>query len=75
MAVEGSLRRLRTDRSDLCYQHRVDRGTPIEGRHRLQRGLSHLLRRHRCGHGCRRVGHDGASRDNADRGQQGSGRQ
>nr|BFD88156.1 aldo/keto reductase [Streptomyces sp. Xyl84] len=29
-AVEGSLRRLGTDRIDLCYQHRVDPGTPIE---------------------------------------------
>lgn len=29
-AVEGSLRRLGTDRVDLCYQHRVDPGTPIE---------------------------------------------
>ena len=28
--VEGSLRRLRTDRIDLLYQHRVDRGVPIE---------------------------------------------
>lgn len=29
-AVEGSLARLGTDRIDLCYQHRVDPGTPIE---------------------------------------------
>jgi aryl-alcohol dehydrogenase-like predicted oxidoreductase len=29
-AVEGSLRRLRTDRIDLLYQHRIDRNTPIE---------------------------------------------
>ncbi|GGJ79839.1 aldo/keto reductase [Streptomyces camponoticapitis] len=29
-AVEGSLRRLRTDRIDLYYQHRVDANTPIE---------------------------------------------
>ncbi|MEV3912670.1 aldo/keto reductase [Streptomyces canus] len=29
-AVEGSLRRLGTDRIDLCYQHRVDPNTPIE---------------------------------------------
>lgn len=29
-AVEGSLRRLRTDRIDLYYQHRVDPLTPIE---------------------------------------------
>jgi aryl-alcohol dehydrogenase-like predicted oxidoreductase len=29
-AVEGSLRRLRTDYIDLYYQHRVDPGTPIE---------------------------------------------
>lgn len=28
--VEGSLRRLRTDRIDLYYQHRVDPGVPIE---------------------------------------------
>lgn len=28
--VEGSLRRLRTDRIDLLYQHRVDRAVPIE---------------------------------------------
>jgi aryl-alcohol dehydrogenase-like predicted oxidoreductase len=28
--VEGSLRRLRTDRIDLLYQHRVDRQVPIE---------------------------------------------
>ncbi|MFD3640132.1 aldo/keto reductase [Streptomyces griseus] len=29
-AVEGSLRRLGTDRIDLYYQHRVDPGTPVE---------------------------------------------
>ena len=29
-AVEGSLRRLQTDRIDLLYQHRVDRTVPIE---------------------------------------------
>ncbi len=29
-AVEGSLRRLRTDHIDLYYQHRVDPDTPIE---------------------------------------------
>ena len=29
-AVEGSLRRLRTDHIDLLYQHRVDRNTPME---------------------------------------------
>jgi len=29
-AAEGSLRRLRTDRVDLYYQHRVDPDTPIE---------------------------------------------
>ncbi|WP_329159061.1 aldo/keto reductase [Streptomyces sp. NBC_01717] len=29
-AVEGSLKRLRTDRIDLYYQHRVDANTPIE---------------------------------------------
>jgi aryl-alcohol dehydrogenase-like predicted oxidoreductase len=29
-AVEGSLKRLRTDHIDLLYQHRVDRKTPIE---------------------------------------------
>src|SRR5437870_239270 len=29
-AVEGSLRRLETDRIDLLYQHRVDRTVPIE---------------------------------------------
>lgn len=29
-AVEGSLRRLRTDTIDLLYQHRVDRTVPIE---------------------------------------------
>ncbi|BBX61787.1 aldo/keto reductase [Mycobacterium saskatchewanense] len=29
-AVEGSLRRLGTDRIDLYYQHRLDRETPIE---------------------------------------------
>ncbi|CAM3906389.1 aldo/keto reductase [Smaragdicoccus niigatensis] len=29
-AVEGSLKRLGTDRIDLYYQHRVDRNTPIE---------------------------------------------
>src|SRR6266705_6772352 len=28
-AVEGSLRRLQTDRIDLLYQHRVDRTVPI----------------------------------------------
>lgn len=30
MAVEGSLRRLKTDRIDLYYQHRVDPNVPIE---------------------------------------------
>ncbi|MDZ4375184.1 MAG: aldo/keto reductase [Phenylobacterium sp.] len=30
LAVEGSLRRLRTDRIDLLYQHRVDPAVPIE---------------------------------------------
>lgn len=29
-AIEGSLKRLRTDRIDLYYQHRVDPNTPIE---------------------------------------------
>lgn len=29
-AVEGSLKRLRTDYIDLLYQHRVDRSTPME---------------------------------------------
>jgi Predicted oxidoreductases (related to aryl-alcohol dehydrogenases) len=29
-SVEGSLRRLRTDRIDLLYQHRVDPNVPIE---------------------------------------------
>ena len=29
-AVEGSLRRLRTDHIDLLYQHRIDRNTPVE---------------------------------------------
>ena len=29
-AVEGSLRRLRTDRIDLLYQHRVDPNVPME---------------------------------------------
>lgn len=28
--MEGSLTRLGTDYIDLCYQHRVDPGTPIE---------------------------------------------
>jgi aryl-alcohol dehydrogenase-like predicted oxidoreductase len=30
LAVDGSLRRLRTDRIDLVYQHRVDPSVPIE---------------------------------------------
>ena len=30
LAVDGSLRRLRTDRIDLLYQHRVDPNVPIE---------------------------------------------
>lgn len=30
VAVDGSLKRLETDRIDLYYQHRLDRGTPIE---------------------------------------------
>ena len=30
LAVEGSLKRLRTDRIDLLYQHRVDPEVPIE---------------------------------------------
>ena len=29
-AVEGSLKRLRTDHIDLLYQHRIDRNTPVE---------------------------------------------
>lgn len=29
-SVEGSLKRLRTDHIDLCYQHRVDPGVPME---------------------------------------------
>ncbi len=29
-AIQGSLKRLRTDHIDLYYQHRVDRNTPIE---------------------------------------------
>jgi aryl-alcohol dehydrogenase-like predicted oxidoreductase len=29
-AVDGSLKRLRTDRIDLLYQHRIDRNTPVE---------------------------------------------
>jgi len=29
-AIDGSLKRLRTDRVDLCYQHRVDPKVPIE---------------------------------------------
>lgn len=29
-AVEGSLKRLRTDRIDLLYQHRVDPNIPME---------------------------------------------
>jgi aryl-alcohol dehydrogenase-like predicted oxidoreductase len=30
VALDGSLKRLATDRIDLYYQHRLDRGTPIE---------------------------------------------
>ena len=30
VAVEGSLRRLKTDRIDLLYQHRVDPEVPME---------------------------------------------
>src|SRR5215813_6996389 len=30
LAIEGSLRRLRTDHIDLYYQHRIDPKTPIE---------------------------------------------
>lgn len=30
MTTRASLRRLRTDRIDLCYQHRVDPKVPIE---------------------------------------------
>jgi aryl-alcohol dehydrogenase-like predicted oxidoreductase len=30
VAVDGSLKRLETDYNDLYYQHRLDRGTPIE---------------------------------------------
>jgi aryl-alcohol dehydrogenase-like predicted oxidoreductase len=30
LSVEGSLRRLQTDRIDLYYQHRMDPGTPVE---------------------------------------------
>jgi aryl-alcohol dehydrogenase-like predicted oxidoreductase len=38
-AVEGSLRRLRTDRIDLLYQHRVDPSVPIEEVAEAVRGL------------------------------------
>lgn len=40
-AVEGSLRRLRTDYIDLYYQHRVDPDTPIE---EVAETLSELIR-------------------------------
>jgi len=38
-AVEGSLRRLKTDRIDLLYQHRVDPNVPIEDVAGAVRGL------------------------------------
>src|ERR1051325_1130334 len=40
VAVEGSLKRLGTDRIDLYYQHRVDPKTPIED---TVRGLAALV--------------------------------
>jgi aryl-alcohol dehydrogenase-like predicted oxidoreductase len=40
-AVEGSLRRLRTDHIDLLYQHRVDRAVPIEEVMGAMAGLVH----------------------------------
>jgi aryl-alcohol dehydrogenase-like predicted oxidoreductase len=36
--VEESLKRLRTDRIDLYYQHRVDPNVPIRGRRRHDQG-------------------------------------
>lgn len=38
-AVEGSLRRLRTDHIDLLYQHRVDPNTPMEEVATIVKGL------------------------------------
>ncbi|WP_036554756.1 aldo/keto reductase [Nocardiopsis sp. CNT312] len=46
-AVEGSLRRLGTDRIDLYYQHRVDPGTPIED---TMGALSELVAEGKIGH-------------------------
>jgi len=47
LAVEGSLRRLRTDHIDLYYQHRVDPGTPIE---ETVGALSELIAEGKVGH-------------------------
>ena len=38
LAIEGSLRRLRTDHVDLYYQHRIDPMTPIEEDRRSGQG-------------------------------------
>lgn len=38
-AVEGSLKRLRTDHIDLLYQHRVDPNVPMEGGGRNRQGF------------------------------------
>jgi aryl-alcohol dehydrogenase-like predicted oxidoreductase len=46
-AVEGSLKRLGTDRIDLYYQHRVDPGTPIE---ETVGALSELVTQGKIGH-------------------------
>ncbi|MFV2197508.1 aldo/keto reductase [Nocardiopsis sp. LOL_012] len=46
-AVEGSLRRLGTDRIDLYYQHRVDPDTPIED---TMGALSELVSEGKVGH-------------------------
>jgi len=47
LAVEGSLRRLRTDRIDLLYQHRVDPAVPIED---VAGAVQDLMRQGKVGH-------------------------
>ena len=46
-AVEGSLKRLRTDRIDLLYQHRVDPAVPIED---VAGAVGELIRAGKVGH-------------------------
>lgn len=63
LAVDGSLRRLETDRIDLYYQHRLDRQTPIED---TMSALAELVSAGKIGHiGLSEVGVDTIRRAHA----------